>query len=1784
MEFQYPRINKQYSMREILDLMNPVIGEWFSSKFSDLTEPQSYAIIPIHEGKNVVVSSPTGSGKTMTAFLSIINELMNLETGGRLEDRIYAVYVSPLRALANDIDKNLRSPLQEISELQRSKGMRTTSIRVAVRSGDTSSYDRQKMVKRPPHIFITTPESLALTISSPVFRTKFSGVRWLILDELHEICDSKRGEFLSVTVERLAEYAGDRFTRIGLSATMAPIDEMAAFLGGYGNDGNPRPVHIVEVKGSKSIDLSVICPVRDLNAVPADVANAKMYDELVKLVESHRTTLIFTNTRSATESVAYKLKERGLTGVEAHHGSLSRQTRKDVEDQLKKGELKCVISSTSLELGIDIGYIDLVCQIGSPKSVAKGLQRIGRSGHSVGSISTGRLLAFDLDDLVECAVLTRSALQNRIDRVDIPKNSLDVLAQSIVGMSLEKKWDVDEALSVIRRSYCYHSLPREDFISVLNYLGSRNAFENVYSKIWYDENDGKFGKKRSARLIYFLNIGTIAEESSYDVVTEHGMHIGQLSDKFVERLSSGDVFVLGGRTYEYVRAKGMNVVVRDAKGKRPNVPSWTGEMLPRSFDLSEDVGRFREQMETLLERPEAEVLGTLSAEFNIDRWAARSIWNYMKEQKQICGMIPGRTRLMVEGIIKDSDRRYIVFHFPFGRRTNDALSRAYAQAISLKYKCNTSVSISDDNFMITVPRAIPLEGLHRLVTTENLKQLIMDAVKNSELFKQRFRHVAARSFMILRNYKGKELSVSRQQLRSAALMDQLGGLKDFPVTRETFNEILNEVMDIEHAIQIVADMEKGRREVRYYGYTETPSNFSHGILLSGIEDIILMEDRSSMLRELHRKVLERVMGQARRFEFEAEQVSSYFERKRPQIQEMEEVCNLLRTVGPLIMLKERGLNIHMFTKRKHEEVVQWATELLNSGRIAAIWLDDVYFVAPEELPLYAALANRRPLTESERHVLSVMGDGALSTREIASAAGLKQEEVGEILHRLENLWEVRRSGLKEGVWKWQISDIRPADRMEALALLIRRQLEYFGPHTAEELSFRLRCEDAAEVADRLVTEGTLSRGYFVAAEVEQYMLNRDYLRLKNSGSMVFDFSTVQKYRFAKSFEPLHSIEDYFRKFGSAGTVLDVFNRVSKFSMEEWEGMRSSGRILLGRFIRGKVRYILAEDAPLYISAYRRNELDDEERKVLDLIKTEGPLTQTQIRSALRMNRERCREIVERLDRALWLQRVPQENEEWSTRNVYGYLQVEGEQGDVRQRIVQRVIRALGPLTVQEIRNETGFWDSDIESIAEKSGAVSIVVGDSSAIMYVMGDELEKMERQKEEGRGTRIVSLLDPYIQTSWAEIASKYGDGWFYPVVQDGRITGMAEIWAMASCVEVRQLNSESLEGALLSLAGIAPYYAYYDRDIMRIREINGIPPEELDKKTLSLCKNAGFVPVNGMLVLGSVVRAAVEEERINALALKLQHLDDPFSSASEAVSKLMYLRSEYEAMLRTRHFISLSHDQRVSKLVRMYVLPDHLALTDRYWSSVFRAAREKPTTRAEEEIYSIIEAYGQMSRKRLMDLTPLPERQTLFAIRSLMKKGMIGTDANGQYVPLRRAQMTRDEAIQRIALQYFSQFGVMTADQLQLFLRPVCGMQHTRKLLKALEAQGKVEKGYLKKGSDTLYWIARSMLGKLKRASFEREFIATQEDRIVPYFSMSSKRVTGLRSANLIFKGAEIVGAFRGRIRENEVSITQFEGSPEARRILQRQTEEMGVTVQRKGEEEWDVVGFYEKSRLGR
>ncbi|MEE9134343.1 MAG: ATP-dependent helicase [Nitrososphaerales archaeon] len=866
------RSTRSTRKNDVLNTLDPVVGEWFS-RFKEATPPQKYAIPLIQAKKNVLIASPTGSGKTLAAFLSVLDELVKLGKKGDLEERIYCLYVSPLRALSYDIYKNLVNPLEEMTTIAKSRNIEMPEIKVGIRTGDTSQSERSKMLRKPPHILITTPESLAIILCAPKFREHLKKIKWVIIDEIHEVCSSKRGLHLSLSLERLHDFCNGSFARIGLSATIHPLKEVALFLVGM-NKKKGRNVEIIDERFVKATELTVTSPVSDLVHSSSRSASSKMYSSLKELVKSNRTTLIFTNTRSGTERVVYQLSKMNIVDADelaAHHSSLSRDSRREVEDKLKEGRMRAVVTSTSLELGIDIGSIDVVAQVGSPKSISRCLQRVGRSGHALDRVSKGVLIAMDRDDLVEDAVIAREAMRGELDRVYIPGAALDVLSQHVVGMAVERIWTVKEAFDVVKSAYPYRNLTKRQFGNVIKYLsGGYEDLENyrVYGKIWYDASTDSFGRRGFLlRVIYATNIGTIPDEVAVRVYTGEKKWVGQIEEEFLERLTKGDIFVLGGRTYEFLYVKEFNAFVKPAYKGKPTVPSWFSEMLPLSFDLGEAIGRFRNSIFEKIKsgRPAREICEFISKDASCTSNGAKAIYGYIKAENDFFNYIgvtdrPNNTKIIIQSYIDRGSKQNLIFNCVFGRRVHDALSRAYAHILSVKFKCNVIVTVGDTGFVVTLPKGKRVEPILLLdsLTSQNIKRVLVTAVKKTEMVRRRFRHCGGRALMILRNYKGHRIRVAKQQMNSQLLITMCEKLDGFPVLEETYREVIEDLMDIQNAKSILMDVESGKRSFVICPEARIPSPFSHDLILSGYSDVILMTDKKELLKNLYDTVLAKV--------------------------------------------------------------------------------------------------------------------------------------------------------------------------------------------------------------------------------------------------------------------------------------------------------------------------------------------------------------------------------------------------------------------------------------------------------------------------------------------------------------------------------------------------------------------------------------------------------------------------------------------------------------------------------------------------------------------------------------------------------------------------------------------------------------------------------------------------------------------------------------------------------------------------------------------------------------
>jgi ATP-dependent Lhr-like helicase len=901
----------------VLDLLEPAVREWWVEQFGEyvpqnggfFTPPQREAVPHIHERENVLICAPTGSGKTLASFTAIINELFqrDRDADGGLENSVYCLYVSPLKSLANDVHRNLEVPLDGIVERYEGddesgeasgdgEGQsgaagdgEATEIRHAIRHGDTDKQARQKMLEETPHILNTTPETLAILLNAPKFREKLSTVEYVVVDEIHSLAESKRGTHLSVSLERLENLAETSPTRIGCSATVEPLSTMAEFLVGRTDAGEPRDYELVDTRFVRDFDLELECPTDDLIHTPREVVQSRFYDRVHELVQSHTNTLVFTNTRSGAERVLHNLRERfpdayGDENSGCHHGSLSKERRQDVESRLKDGELDVVTSSTSLELGIDMPHLDLVVQVGSPKSVAALLQRVGRAGHRLGQTVEGRVVALDRDELVECAVMLERAESGFIDRVFVPENAADVAAQHVYGMAINGPLREETVRRTLRRAYPYRNFSEAAFERLFRYLtADYDGLEDrhVYAKIWRDENDPPDGEHhyeefpvgeplvgkrgRLARVIYMTNVGTIPDSFTCDVYTRTGDEwVGQLDENYLDTLEPGDVFVLGGDHLEFRYRRGSKVYV-DRTSARPTVPSWYSERLPLSYDLGREIARFQGELLARLERggrPEARVW---LREFPLDENSVRAITRMFAEQVEYAGAESVHTdeRIVVEEVRdRTAYRRHYYVHATYGRRFNDGLSRLVAYRCSRRTGANVQVAVADNGFTVSMPldRRADVASIVESIDPGDVRGDLREALSDTDLLKRYFRIDATRSLMILKRYKGYEKSAAQQQVSSEMLLSFAEDLDEFAVIEETYREILEDKLNVAGIREVLSAVRDGDIEVVGREH-ESPTPRAFGLATLSASDVVLAEDESRVLQEFHERVLDAIDGE-----------------------------------------------------------------------------------------------------------------------------------------------------------------------------------------------------------------------------------------------------------------------------------------------------------------------------------------------------------------------------------------------------------------------------------------------------------------------------------------------------------------------------------------------------------------------------------------------------------------------------------------------------------------------------------------------------------------------------------------------------------------------------------------------------------------------------------------------------------------------------------------------------------------------------------------------------------
>ena len=1095
-----------------LDLFHPLVRQWFAGRFGQPTEPQLRGWPEIAAGRHTLIAAPTGSGKTLAAFLVCLDRLLRKWLEGKLPEGIEVVYVSPLKALSNDIQRNLETPLAELAALAAENGLGELPIRTAVRTGDTPQAERAAMLRRPPHILVTTPESLYLLLTSAKSREKLRTVNTVIVDEIHALARDKRGSHLSLSLERLAELCERSPVRIGLSATQKPIEEIGAFLvgvqgpksnvqdQGMAADFGPGTLDlgpsIVNIGHARDLDLGLELPNLELAAVCTHEHWGEVYQRLTELIQSHRSTLVFVNTRRLAERVAFRLTEQlGEDAVASPHGSLSREIRLDAEQRLKAGKLKAIVATASLEMGIDIGYIDLVCQIGSPRAIATFLQRVGRSGHAVGALPKGRLFPLTRDELLECLALIRSVRRGILDRIEIPQAPLDILAQQIVAAVAADEWDEEALFKLIRGAYPYRQLPRERFDAIVKMLSDGIRPGNKAGTYLHrDQINGRLRARRGARLAAITSGGAIPEAAVYRVITEpDGTFVGTVDEDFAVESLAGDVFLLGNTSWQIRAVRGAEVIVTDAHGAPPTIPFWLGEAPGRTVELSHELSELRRELaervqtsefgersqesgvrsqedefQRVYERstgngnrrqasvvphspeprtlkpepsrePSSDPLAWLQAETGCGPYAAQQAALYVAAQKAAIGCVPTNEEVVFERFFDESGGMQLVVHAPLGSRINKAWGLALRKRFCRSFDFELQAAADDNGVLLSIgpQHSFPIDSLFGMISPENGRDLLEQAVIVVPMFQVRWRWNITRALAVLRQQGGKRVPPFLQKFRSedllaAAFPETVGCLEnhhgpvvipDQPLVQQTMHDCLTEAMDIERWLGFLGEVKAGR--VRFIPVeTREPSPFSHQLLNANpyafLDGAPLEERRTRAVTTRRSLAIEDVRDLAKLDPAAIEQVAA---EAWPLVRDADELHDALQ-------------NFVALPEAEGREWTEYFTQLVRAGRAATVALasGERFWIAAERWPLVQAVyknATVQPPLELP---------AALNNKDWSAADG----------------------------------------RVE----ILRGQIQCRGPHTAEELAEILSLEASQTFAalEALEGSGIAMRGRFRSQE------------------------------------------------------------------------------------------------------------------------------------------------------------------------------------------------------------------------------------------------------------------------------------------------------------------------------------------------------------------------------------------------------------------------------------------------------------------------------------------------------------------------------------------------------------------------------------------------------------------------------------------------------------------------------------------------------------------------------
>ncbi|HEY6342491.1 MAG TPA: DEAD/DEAH box helicase [Bryobacteraceae bacterium] len=1045
-----------------LDSFDPLVQEWFQARFASVTEPQRLGWPEIRLGRDVLISAPTGAGKTLAAFLTAIDSLIGTARHGELPNHTEVLYVSPLKALSNDIHKNLEAPLEGVAALARAQGIPLAPIRTAVRTGDTPAAERQRWSKKPPHILVTTPESLFILLTAERSRKMLASVRTLIIDEIHAVADDKRGSHLALSIARLERLTGRSIQKIGLSATVSPIEEVAQFLSPAKNTN----IKIIQVGHRRAMDLGVEVPRDELGAVASTEMWDEIYERIAELAREHRTTLVFVNTRRLSERVAHHLGERlGPDAVLPHHGSLSRKLRLEAEEKLKKGELRVVVATASLELGIDIGTVDLVCQIGSPRSIGVALQRAGRAGHWVGALPKARLFATTRDELIECAALVRAIRRGELDKLEIPRAPLDILAQQMVAAAACEDFAEDDLFGLVRQAWPYRELSRRDFDAVLETLSEGIATSRGRSGAFLhrDQVNHRVRGRRGARLAAITNGGAIPDTAQYQVIAEPEGHvIGSVDEDFAVESLVGDVFLLGTASWRIRRVEPGRVRVEDAHGAAPSIPFWRGEAPGRTRELSLEVSRLREELggiwragfspreasASLSQRdsspartevrpptPSTEQgIQLLIGECALDRRGAEQAVEYVRAGRAALGLVPSQDVVVAERFFDEAGGMQFVLHAPFGSRINRAWGLALRKRFCRTFNFELQAAATDNGLVLSLSdqHSFPLEMVFSFLNVATVQHVLTQALLAAPMFGARWKWNAGRALAVPRFAGGRKVPPPIQRMRAddllaavfpdqAACAENLTGeirIPDHPLVNETIANCLYEAMDLNGLKEILDQIGAGKIRTAAVD-TREPSAFCHEILNANpdafLDDAPLEERRTRAVQLRRTLVPEDAAGLGA---LDPAAIAQVAEESWPVVRDADELHDALLTLAVLPPAEEWRPFYDSLARAGRARIVTrggrafWAaTERLDRAENAeqdpaAVlrgWMDSIGPATPRELAERLAL----PLDAVESGLAQLESEGQVLRGNFSHQGQFCHRRILARIHRL-TLGRLRR--------------------------------------------------------------------------------------------------------------------------------------------------------------------------------------------------------------------------------------------------------------------------------------------------------------------------------------------------------------------------------------------------------------------------------------------------------------------------------------------------------------------------------------------------------------------------------------------------------------------------------------------------------------------------------------------------------------------------------------------------------------------------------------------------------